>query len=206
MMAEVRALRKEVESSEAQKWQIIQMLSAYDRLEEQIIAGEPYRRSLYGFRLAAQTLPDHKLLTAPLIDHQKKGIATKASLQSEFEQAYQSWQNADGDNAGGDVLQSIKRNVSQLVTVRKTGADHQGVDAGSVLARLEHAIGQADLTAALAECSSLPTEVQPYFGELCNRIRARQNVMSQLSLLRSAVESFITSNPSYQNSIQAPLS
>ncbi|MCI5049965.1 MAG: uroporphyrinogen-III synthase [Rickettsiales bacterium] len=148
----VEKLHQNVTESEQEKWQKIQMLTTYDQLRQSVLSGKPYANPFKQFETAAS---DDKQLTemvTSLAEYKDKGVPTLKALKAHFAEAIKThWHmSVSGED---DQWADIRRNLSELIVIRKVGETHMGDDAASVIARAEAQLSNdkiGDATALIA--------------------------------------------------------
>lgn len=187
LSAELRSLRAQIETKGEKRWQEIQLLTAFDRLQEQILQEEPYDKALAAFQLAAEPLAQSSEWLMLLRPFAHDGIASWDLLQSQFDAARNAvlesgTQEASQTDAG--LWKAMASNIAQLVKIRKTGPQHQGNDAQAVLARAAFALEQQDVEGTLRELQALDTQQRSAFDEFTQALNGRQQVLGLLPDIR----------------------
>lgn len=203
---EMRQLKALIEGEYAAKLQDIQLLTAFDRLQERVFAEETYDQALAAFRVASESLPVSKEWIAALKAQQLEGAASWSQLQSQFESARNAATEAQlpaepptpatpdepaspasidrAKAQAASLWQSVRSNLSSLVSIRKTGNTHQGNDLESVLARAEFALQQQDEQGIIAELEALTPEQRAFFAEFEASLQRRQGLFALMNDIR----------------------
>ena len=182
----LEALKAQVQEEGQSKWQSIQLLTAFDRLEERTLAHEPYIKPLAAFALAAETLPQAVDWQAALKRYQHEGIPSWEVLGAQFESARSAAlaTAADAKTGQPSFWGQLGDNLSGLVQIRKTGPAHQGNDAGSVLARADYALQQQDTEGVLQELEALEPEKRELFTSFEEDLIARRDLLLLIDDIR----------------------
>lgn len=189
----IRALREDINNTERQRWQSIQLLTSFERLEHQILHYEPYAGAFAAFKLATQSIDEADIWHTLLAPYQHEGIASPESLMAQFEAAREVVLTSS-DKANEDIWSQVKQNVSQLVQVRKTGANHPGDDPESILARAQHALEHEEYNVVLSELHQLPSETQPLFNDFVEELKRTREIHALLSSIRAAIQAQLEAN------------
>jgi hypothetical protein len=184
--AALEALKTQVQQEGQSKWQSIQLLTAFDRLEERVLAHEPYMKPLAAFALAAESLPDAANWKAALKPYQHEGVPSWEVLNVQFESARTAAlaSAADANTGQPSFWGQLGDNLSGLVQIRKTGPAHQGSDTGSVLARADYALAQQDTQGVLQELDALAPEKRELFAGFEADLTARRNLLALIDDIR----------------------
>ncbi len=179
-------LKAQVQKEGQNKWQSIQLLTAFDRLEERIFAHEPYIKPLAAFALASETLPQAAQWQAALKPYQHEGVPSWETLGVQFESARSAALASAADAKTGErsFWGQLGDNLSGLVQIRKTGPAHQGNDAGSVLARADYALQQQDSQGVLRELEALEPEKRELFVSFEEDLIARRDLLELMDDIR----------------------
>lgn len=191
VVGDIRTLKQQVETEGAKRWQDIQLLTAFDRLQEQLLNEQPYDQALTAFRVASESLAQSSAWAEQLRTSALEGVASWQQLQAQFESARSAaLQATNGNNAadGEGFWSKIGSNLSQLVQVRKTGPSHQGSDVGSVLARAAFALEQQDAQGVISELSALPEASRTLFAEFEASLNDRQKLLSLIPEIRDYLQ------------------
>lgn len=186
----IEALHAQVEQAGQARWQAIQLLSGFERLEQRILGHEPYAGALNAFRLAAQGLDGHDRWIRALSRYQHEGIPSPEALASRFDAAREA-ALAPAEGVDNTLWEEVKQNLSQLVRVRKTGAQHVGDDPASVLARAAWALEAGETELLLDELAALPVDQRAYFDDFLAALHARERIIRLLAEIRSAIQASV---------------
>ena len=116
----------------------------------------------------------------------EQGIPSVKSLQKEFARCFEEYLARRRANASTDGMWSdMKGSLAGLVRVRKVGAQHDGDDDASLLARAEAALNDGKLPDAVKEIAMLSPEAAPYFTDWRGDARRRLHVLSIFERLES---------------------
>ena len=164
----VAALTAKVDSQASQPQVALAIASA--ALRSALDRGGPFTAELD----TLATLSSDAASVAALRPYAEQGVATLSALKSEADAAASAMIAAASppdENAG--FLSRLMHSAGSLVTVRPIGAV-DGADAGAVLGRMEAAIDEGRLDAAVAEFDSLPPASQAAGAAFGERLKARQ--------------------------------
>lgn len=164
----IAALTAKVDSQASQPQVALAIASA--ALRSALDRGGPFTAELD----TLATLSSDAASVAALRPYAEKGVATLVALKSEADAAASAMIAAASppdENAG--FLSRLMHSAGALVTVRPIGAV-DGADAGAVLGRMEAAIDEGRLDAAVAEFDSLPPASQAAGASFGERLKARQ--------------------------------
>ena len=194
-LAEMRMIAEQIESVQAkadatgsQQWKVIQLLTSFERLENQILNYKPYGDSLYAFRIASEGMQDQQKWVRTLNRYQHEGIPSPEGLRASFLSARDAALASPDDSHKTGLLDDIERNLSSLIAVRKVGGNHTGDDAESVIARAEHALDQGEEELLQEELAKLPNDKLVFFDEFQDNLEAQQKVLALLPRIRSAIQ------------------
>lgn len=164
----VAALSAKVDSQASQPQIALAIASA--ALRSALDRGAPFTAELD----TLATLSSDAASVSALRPYAEQGVATLAALKAEADEAAAAMiAAADPPDENAGFLSRLLHSAGSLVTVRPIGAV-DGADAGAVLGRMEAAIDEGRLDAAVAEFDSLPPASQAAGATFGERLKARQ--------------------------------
>lgn len=111
------------------------------------------------------------------------GLVSETTLFNQFDGLLEAALVADLKGEGKSILDKFIGNAKSIISVRRTG-NIDGDDAEAVLARMEVAIANKDLSAAIAQSDALSGPAQNVFADWLAAAKARlaaQDLMRQVS-------------------------
>ena len=198
---DIESLKERVEKTGHARWQQVQLLSAFERVEHLILSHKPYAGALYAFQVAAKDTPYSQKWIETLSRFQHEGIPSFDILISQFEAARDAAVTSSETTEPG-FWDGVKQNLSQLVEVRKTGAHHSGDDVQSVLARAAHALEIQEYDSLREEIALLPEAKQTYFSELMSAIDEIETIQQLLPSIRAALQVATTQQPADEPTVE----
>jgi hypothetical protein len=163
----VAALEEEIADRSAEE--SINQAFAAARLKSAIDRGGAFAPALQAFAAVA---PDHPAVAA-LDDFAETGVPTRDQLADRFPDVAQEMLTAVHAGAADDgMIDRLMASARSVVTVRPTGAV-EGESVEAIIARMEAAIGEGDLAAAIAEWESLPETAKAASEDYAADLRAR---------------------------------
>lgn len=142
-------------------------------LRDAAASGAPYAALL----AQAKALGADASLLAALEPFAADGVPSAASLAQELRAVLPGMIKATEPAPGGGFLEKLQANASNLVRVRPVGAP-AGDDSAAVLARVDRAVANADIGAALAELAKLPEATHAPAQAWIAKANARQSALS----------------------------
>lgn len=181
----ITALEEEVADRSAEE--SINQAFAAARLKSAIDRGGSFEPALEAFAAVAPESP----AVAALDDFAASGVPTRNQLAERFPAVAREMLTAVHAGAASDgMLDRLMASARSVVTVRPTGSV-EGESPEAIIARMEAAIGEGDLPAAVQEWESLPeaakTVSQDYAADLRARAEAETILNETLSAATQAV-------------------
>ncbi len=161
------------------------------QLEKQALAGQPFKDVLDDLLLDAHLPPDAHRKLQRLRYVAMDGVIAEKDFTPAFEQAMETYlsgqapASAAGKEAG--TWETVKRNLSSLVTVRKVGSGHTGKDDASIIARAEAHMADGYYNEAYGELETLSDDTRAYFEPWMTRMDERRMVSKSIDQVRSLV-------------------
>ncbi|MGD1933130.1 MAG: mitofilin family membrane protein [Candidatus Phaeomarinobacter sp.] len=144
--------------------------------------GKPFQSELAA---VGQLAPDAEQVTA-LEAASATGVANAPTLLRRFQPVARDALRADAAGNADSVWQRFTGNALSLITVRQTGAvEGDGLEAQ--LARMEVALGDGDVAAAVAEAGAIEGPAAEAIGPWLADARARADVNSLVADLRTSL-------------------
>lgn len=183
---EVEKLHQSVENDQKSQWQKIKLLTAFNNVKQAVLSGDEYHHALTAFSMAAKELPQTENWVATLTQYQSAGIKTEGGLRKDFAKAIKAyWQES---NAGSDTQWSeVKRNLSQLVVIRKVGEDHEGNDDGAIIARAEAWLEKHHINKAVDELNALSDVARPIFAAWIDAANTHINAHHMMNEIQQVI-------------------
>lgn len=176
----VAALEEEVADRSAE--QRINQAFAAARLKSAIDRGGSFEPALQAFAAVAPEDP----AVAALSDFAQTGVPTREQLAERFPDVARDMLSAvHAGSASDGVIDRLMASARSVVTVRPTGTV-EGDSVEAVIARMEAAIGEGDLAAAVAEWESLPGAARAASEDYAADLRARAQAETILNETLSA--------------------
>lgn len=161
----------------------LQLAALIENIKTRLIAGAGYAEAWK--ILSTQANAPLKPFVDALETASVAGVRTSAGLQADFTNATQNWlknKNAPKHTAG--FLDTLKANAAGMVTIRKTGQAHKGVDDEAIVARAEFAAHKGDFITSSKELKTLSPAAQPYFKDWMHAAHAFANTHDALNKLQ----------------------
>ncbi len=153
--------------------------------------GQPYATELAAVKKAAAGRIDLGLLER----FQDKGVATVAELQREFRPVAERILDAATEPSAGGVVDRLLSGAKSVVRVRKTtyATDDNSPDA--VVARIEAALRDGQLSRALKELKTLPPGLVSHAQAWLTRAEARQSVDNAIAAVEGQLKASLAGVP-----------
>ena len=175
--AKLATLETQLEANKAESKQRLAMITTFAQLKEAFARGDHFVEPLSHLRVLTK---DSKAALEPLSQlavFADKGVPTLTDLQKAFEAAL--------PKALGKNTDSLTGSLQSLVSIRKVGANQQGVDDESVLARAEARLADGELKGTTKELEKLSptaaTAFNTWMQDANRHLRARE-AMNALQL------------------------
>ncbi|HSM20077.1 MAG TPA: mitofilin family membrane protein [Hyphomicrobiales bacterium] len=150
-------------------------------LEQAVNSGTPFDRELATVEALAEPYEEITALKA----YAREGVASRATLREDFQDAASAAMNAGAPPSDGFVDRLIS-DARRIVRIRPTG-DVEGDTTGAILARAETKLEAGDLAAALEELAALDDEARAAMSGWLEQARARQEAERLVAALNEEV-------------------
>ena len=159
---------------------------SFRALEADILAGRPHGSALAAWLEAIDGRTGLKDASAPLKSRKDTGVPTLSNLQRRLSDAITSMARGTRRNAPS-AWDSLWHNLRGLVVVRKHGAQHDGDDDGSIIARAEAALMQGEVAKAHSILQAISPDAARYFvlwqRDASVHLKARKSLAEASALL-----------------------
>lgn len=180
--------------SQGGDWRPVAWLLSLDRLEEAIHHHAPYREALRDFQALITEEPHLYQMAESLLPYADEGLAKPETLKATFNTALQTALAPSGKPTDS-TWDGIKQNLSGLITVRKVGAEHNGNDEESLLARAEALVAEDRGPEAEQLIAALPEDKAEPFALWRAQLKAEQTILGTLRDLRRATRRALERGP-----------
>ncbi|WP_181905422.1 uroporphyrinogen-III synthase [Aestuariispira insulae] len=157
----------------------VALVIAVGQMESELVAGQPYYRSLTSLQALARNLPDLNTPLAKLAPYAEGGLPTRTELNRRFEQMMTELRDPVQEASLENWLDASLANIKNLVHIRPTGAAAD-LPPESLA---ENALRQDDLPGAVAALSPLESTT-PLIADWLKAANSRIEAESALSELR----------------------
>jgi hypothetical protein len=190
-LSEAMAHRHEQQASSPQG-ETVELLAQFYRLRQQAMESRPFDDALAALLAMEGVDGETYAMLGKLQGVADEGLSSIKTLQKQFAASMEDYLSKRRTDAPSQSIWGDMRDrLGGLVRVRKVGAQHEGDDDSSILARAEAALNEGDLVKASTEISMLSGGAAPYFTKWRTDARRRQRTVSTLErverrLLRGA--------------------
>lgn len=177
-LSEAMAHLPEQQASSPQS-ETIELLAQFYRMRQQAMESRPFDDALASLLSMEGVDGETYALLGKLQGTAEEGLSSLKTLQKQFAASMEDYLSKRRTDAPSESLWGDMRGrLGGLGRVRKVGAQHEGDDDSSILARAEAALNEGDLVKASTEVSMLSGNAAPYFAEWRADARRRQRTLT----------------------------
>ncbi len=183
MKQSLDTLNDTVETYEEQTLKRRAIMQHFATFRRAVLGGESYATSLDALLASELVKPEIKEQLAYFSSHQSDGISSMGDIRANFNVAITGYYH-QGESLPEDARwwEKVTHWFKSLIVIRKTGAEHNGQDDESILARTEALVLSGEIDEALDELRKLSVRTSPHFHTW--QRQASRNLESR-KLLRS---------------------
>ena len=129
------------------------MIVAIGDIDRSVIRAEPFEASLESFRTLGKDSPEVNDIISKLEPMAKEGVPTLSDLKQSFGEVSSRILLAEEDD--GTLADQVSDNLFSIINMRPSGADVEGEDSRSVVARAQAKLSANDVEGVLSELGGL---------------------------------------------------